>query len=95
MIRAAVLALILVGCGGSEPLPRTDACAEQADYWCGIGGIRADRCAARYVELCAVTEEDVEVDDQGACLDALAATPPPWTWDRVPAECHATWTVAR
>ena len=45
------------------------------------------------IDLCVVIDEDVANDEQDACLDALAATAPPWTWDRIPAACTSTWTV--
>ena len=92
MKRAIVLFVLLLTACGDEMIDRSDACQEQADYWCGIGGVRADRCAALYVGLCSAEgDEQVGVDGHVQCLDELAETAPPWTWDRVPAACVETW----
>jgi hypothetical protein len=94
MNRVALLiaSLALTACGEPDELTRTDACQEQAIVWCAERTGESTTCEAHYADLCTARPSvDVDDDAQIACLDAIANMDPPYFWDRVPAECRATW----
>lgn len=95
---AAMLALALTACTAiATPMPRTEACQEQADAWCGVldpgRPATASGCGIVYRHWCGAGGE-VSPDAQDVCLQALGdMKPDPLTGYAVPRACQATWAV--
>jgi len=94
LILLTLLTLVQPGCMSPEPqpIPRDEACHEQADAWCtraGFGG--APGCWVWYVHECEPSGPDglIEAEAQEHCLNAIEQSRTP---DREPAACVATWT---
>lgn len=83
--------------GESGPwIARNIACQEQAENWCGTGGIGAQRCQERYRSQCtAQTTTPVLVRLHETCLDDMSNVAPPWNDSRIPSSCRQTWRGGR
>jgi len=92
-ITLILIALALIGCTSHPPIPRDEACHEQADAWCDMAGFPdAPGCWVWYVHECEPGGPNglIEAEEQEACLDAIEANRTP---DREPEACIATWRV--
>lgn len=93
MKRVAIVLTLLAGAAcASGPIPRDEACREQAEALCAAYGHTDSEnraCLAWYGHACGADQGgEIDPDDQCACLDAVDAMTAP---ELEPAECVSLW----